>query len=136
MTPKKETMREGTIWYVAVPKTTEHTSHYVHSDGVVRFGCMNPETGKFTGHFKTREAARRAIRVYKAIEARKNRPNIKAVVEPLVNPDGSGCVRFEIVEGPFGKGSEPIYERTYEETLLAVGMVLERYKVTEIEWKG
>ena len=39
---------------------------YLHSNGKIRNSCLDVSTGLYTGWYNTREAARKAVRDYKA----------------------------------------------------------------------
>jgi hypothetical protein len=89
--------------------------HYLHKDGVVR--KKTNHNGVFTGWFKTHLDAQKAIAIYRGG---------LATVQVF-----DRYVRFNIPG--VTSGSEPRHNRSLTETLIVVGMVLERYGVKEFD---
>jgi hypothetical protein len=132
MRPVKTILTNGPVWYVPIKvKGDRFITHYLHSDGVIRFSAKNDETCQFTGHFATREKARAAIRLHKRLTTERR--------AEVFAHDGHGCIQFKIT-GPDGfsmTGSEPYNDRPFSTCLIAVGMVLQKFGVKDFKfhWK-
>jgi hypothetical protein len=136
MSPEKAYLTDGkTFWFVPVRKAnSKFATDYLHADGIVRFSTQNRETGSYTGKFKTREAARQAIKLHDRLKSERT--------AEVFAHDGNGGIGFKItgLDGFSLTGSEPYGEfagRDFSHTMLAVGMVLRTYGVKDFKfhWK-
>lgn len=113
------------VWRAPIFIVGDNEWKFIQSDGSVGdFSISNQRSW-----YKTREKARRAIQRYKEIQ---NRPKPKsAVVTPMfsLKEFRTTFIKFDIADGICG--SEPCFERSRDETMIAVGMVLKTYGVTD-----